>query len=105
MWVRFLGQEDPLEKGMATHSSILALEIPWREEPGELQSLGSQRVVHAPEQLNHRHHSSPLWRGFEYKVWDLISVFCKLKTQISRSHTSDPVRPLLVHNQTDVSRL
>ena len=41
-----LGQEDPLEKGMATHSSILAWRIPWTEEPGGLQSLGSQRVGH-----------------------------------------------------------
>ena len=39
-WVQSLGQEDPLEKGMVTHSSILAWEIPWREEPGVLQSLG-----------------------------------------------------------------
>ena len=38
-----LGQEDPLEKGMATHSSILAWEIPWTEEPGRLQSRGSQK--------------------------------------------------------------
>ena len=47
MWetgVQFLGQEDPLEKEMATHSSILAWEIPWTEEPGGLQSMGSQRV-------------------------------------------------------------
>ena len=42
--VRFLGREDPLEKGMATHSSILAWKIPWTEEPGGLQSMGSQRV-------------------------------------------------------------
>ena len=40
-WVRSLGQEDPLEKDMATHSSILAWRIPWREEPGRLQSTGS----------------------------------------------------------------
>ena len=40
--VQFLGQEDPLEKGMATHSSILAWEIPWTEEPGWLQSMGLQ---------------------------------------------------------------
>ena len=46
MWVRSLGQEDPLEEGMATHSSILAWEIPWTEEPGELQSTGSLRVEH-----------------------------------------------------------
>ena len=45
-WVGFWGQEDPLEKEMATHSSILAWRIPWTEAPGELQSKGSQRVEH-----------------------------------------------------------
>ena len=45
-WVRSLGQEDPLEEGMATHCSILAWRIPWTEELGGLQSLGSQRVGH-----------------------------------------------------------
>ena len=45
-WVRSLGQEDPLEKEMATHSSILAWKIPWMEEPGGLQSMGSRRVRH-----------------------------------------------------------
>ena len=45
-WVRSLGQEDPLEKEMATHSNILAWEMPWIEEPGGLQSMGSQRVGH-----------------------------------------------------------
>ena len=47
MWetqVQSLGKEDPLEKGMATHSSILAWRIPWTEEPGGLQSMGSQRA-------------------------------------------------------------
>ena len=44
--VRSLGQEDPLEKGMATHSSILAWRTPWTEESGGLQSLGLQRVGH-----------------------------------------------------------
>ena len=43
-WVRSLGWEDPLEKEMATHSSILAWRIPWTEEPGGLQSMGLQRV-------------------------------------------------------------
>ena len=42
--VQSLGQEDPLKEGMATHSSILAREIPWTEEPGGLQSMGSQSV-------------------------------------------------------------
>ena len=45
-WVRSLDQEDPLEKEMATHSSTLAWRIPWAEEPGGLQSMGSQRVGH-----------------------------------------------------------
>ena len=44
--VRFLGQEDPLEKEMVTHSSILAWKIPWTEEPGSLQPMGSQRAGH-----------------------------------------------------------
>ena len=42
--VRFLGWEDPLEEGMTTHSSVLAWEIPWTEEPERLQSMGSQTV-------------------------------------------------------------
>ena len=49
MWetqVQFLGEEDPLEKEMATHSSILAWKIPWTEEPGSLQSMESQGVIH-----------------------------------------------------------
>ena len=46
VWVLSLGQEDPLVKAMATHSSILAWIIPWTEKPGGLQSVGSQRVGH-----------------------------------------------------------
>jgi len=45
-WVRSLGREDSLEKGMATHSSILAWRIPWTEESGGLQSMGPQRLEH-----------------------------------------------------------
>ena len=45
-WVQSLGQEDPLEKEMTTHFSILAWRIPWAEEPGGLQSIGLQRVGH-----------------------------------------------------------
>ena len=45
-WVRSLGWENPLEKEMATHSSTIAWKIPWTEEPGRLQSMGSQRVGH-----------------------------------------------------------
>ena len=45
-WAQFLGWEDSLEKGMATHSSILSWRIPWIEEPGRLQSMGPQTVGH-----------------------------------------------------------
>ena len=61
MWetlVRSLGQEDPLKKEMATHSSILAWKIPWTEEPGGLQSMGSQRVGHdQPSDLTIQFHN------------------------------------------------
>ena len=54
MWVQSLGWEEPLEKGMATHSSILAWGIPWTEEPGELlQSMGLQRV--GPDRVTNTH--------------------------------------------------
>ena len=46
MWVQPIDQGDPLKEEMATHPSILAWEIPWTEEPGELQSMGSQRIGH-----------------------------------------------------------
>ena len=52
-WVRFLGWEDPLEKEMATHSSVLAWRIPWAGEPGGLLSMGSQESD-TTEQLNHK---------------------------------------------------
>ena len=55
MPVRSLGQEDPLEEGMATHSSILAWRIPWRVEPGRLQSMGSKRVGHDWSDLALKH--------------------------------------------------
>ena len=48
-WVQFLGWDDLLEEEMANHSSILALEIPWREKPGGLQSIGSQELVMTKE--------------------------------------------------------
>ena len=46
IWLRALGWKDPLEEGMATHSTILAWQIPWIEEPGRIQSMGSQKVKH-----------------------------------------------------------
>ena len=52
-WVQSLGREDPLEEGMATHSSILAWRIPWTEEPGGPQSMGLQRVGHDRAHTRH----------------------------------------------------
>ena len=59
-WVRSLGQGDPLEKEMATHSSTLAWKIPWMEEPGKLQSKGSQRVRHDRQLHQKKKTSTPL---------------------------------------------
>ena len=78
-WVRSLGQEDPLEEGMATHSSFLAWEIPWTGEPGRLQSTGSQRIRHnwsdwAPT------YEVILWFWFAFLWWVgmlcIFSCFC-----------------------------
>ena len=55
MLVQSLGQEDPLEEGMATHSDILAWRIPWTEEPGRLPSIGLQRVGHDLGDSTHTH--------------------------------------------------
>jgi len=55
MQVRSLGQEDPLEEGVATHSGILAWRILWTEDPGRLQSMGSQRVRQEWDDLEHMH--------------------------------------------------
>ena len=57
--IRFLGQKDPLEKEMATHSSILAWRIPWTQEPGRLQFMGSQGSD-MTERLNHHHYDVDL---------------------------------------------
>ena len=70
MQVWSLGLEDPLEEGMATHSSILAWRIPWTEEPGELQFIGSQRVEHDWRNLACMHASTVkgkilTWSGLE----------------------------------------
>ena len=74
-WVLFLGQEDALKKGMTIHSSILAWRIPWTEEPGGLQSMGSQRVRHdwaciLSEEV------WPWWQGYVSKTVKWIHMVC-----------------------------
>ena len=75
MWVRSLGWEDPLEEEMATHSSIVAWKFPWMEEPGGLQSMGSQRVRH---NLASEHIFAPTQYLHHYMVYKVIRVFCHL---------------------------
>ena len=71
--VRSLGQEDPLEKGMATYSSILAWRTPWTEEPGGLQSSGSQRVGHAWATNTHTHINSLFIRSVARQLYPSAS--------------------------------
>ena len=72
MWVRSLGQEYPLEKGMATHSSILAWRIPWTEELGRLRSMGSQRVRH--DRVTDTFTSSYTWLHLPFSFGHLVSM-------------------------------
>ena len=78
-----LGQEDPLEEGMATNSSILARRIPWTEEPGGLQSMGSQRVGH--DWATEPKFTAPAGEGESNPVEMTQSIFC---------NTSDPGRKI-----------
>ena len=88
MWetqVQSLGREDPLEKGMEIHSSILAWEIPWTEEPGGLQSLGSQRVKHNWA-TNTFTFSRPWCRevSADEACTQILGLGCKLSSQVPR---------------------
>ena len=80
-WVRSLGQEEPLEKEMATHSSILAWRIPWMEEPGGLQSMGSQRVGH--------NWATSLTQGFS-SLWLLCPSGDRMRRWQESLHHGDP---------------
>ena len=80
-WVWSLGWEDPLKEDMTTHSSILAWRIPWTEEPGRPQSMGSQRVRHDWSDSAHKHHKLQIQSEAE----------CYLILSISPSATVMPV--------------
>ena len=82
MQVRFLAQEDTLEKGIATHSSILAQRIPWKEAPSGLQSIGLQRVVYdLAAEHTHKSHlslavgSPPPWKE-DMRNWRTCPLGC-----------------------------
>ena len=74
-WVWSLGWEDPLEEGMATHSSIFAWRIPWTEEPGGLQSMGLQRVGHSWSDLAHTHAADGHLGCFYFLVGSIVLHF------------------------------
>ena len=78
MQIRSLDHEDPLEEEMATHSSILAWEIPWAKEPGRLQSMGSQKVPHdldTEHALTERGGKVWLWLLFEVQIFSSVQHF------------------------------
>ena len=83
MWVLSQGQKDPLEKKMATHSSILAWSIPWTEEPDGLQSIGLQRVGHNPSNLVQAH--------ITLRTETFVSLLC----------TYQPWNPNIISDQRD----
>ena len=91
-WVQSLGWDEPLEKEMATHSSILAWKIPWTEDPGRLQSTGSQRV-------GHDCHSQSCW-GFSFAlgVKPCFSLYSAYQTMVFLTldvgylHTDGPAK-------------
>ena len=85
-WVRFLGGGDPLEKGMATHPSILTWKIPWTEEPGELLSMGFQSDATERTCMNtltHTHSEKLINRVIEYTKLSTFGKVCIAKTQTS----------------------
>ena len=88
-WVWSLGQEDPLEEGMATHSSILAWRIPWTEEPGVLQSMGSHRVRHnfhrAAALRKIRNKQATVLHGYPKNQGMLFRTFIKSEKAITES--------------------
>ena len=86
MQVRSLGQEDPLEEGMATHSSILAWRIPWTGEAGRLQSVGLQRVGNDWSGLALTQHTRPKWHYCIYYI--IYSSTIQDSTNLETTHPS-----------------
>ena len=86
-WVRSLGQEDPLEKKMATHSSILAWKIPWTEEPGRLESMGSQRVGHDWATSLHFTSLFPMLKWMLAEMTVRLKAWCPFLPQLGPENT------------------
>ena len=105
-WVQFLSWKDLLEKKMATHSSILAWKIPWTEEPGRLQSMGSQRVRHDWETSLSFLISFPVWCTTAFRILVKPLHLRRLLSQLMRytkncnaaASTCQRKGPILLHN-------
>ena len=91
--VRFLGQEDSLEKEMAIHSSTLAWKIPWMEEPGRLQSMWSWRV-------GHDWASNPQLIWLDVKRWHALCIYCKACKHAGDTQTKAHLLPILTHTHS-----
>jgi len=103
-WVQFLGQEDPLEKETANHSSILAWRIPWTDKPGGLQFMGLQESD-MTERLNH-HHLSLAAAAVEFTPKPVVVVWSSLWNPIEGSTSGSPLlHCLLDFAQTCVHRV
>ena len=89
-WVWSLGWEDPLEKEMAAHSSTLSWKIPWTEEPGGLQSMGSQRVGHDWATPPPPPHSQRLWRSQWNRMKLAFSCFFDVPTDVGNLISGSP---------------
>ena len=99
MWVWCLGWEDPLEEGMATHSNILAWRIPWTEELGGLQSIGSQSVGQDWSDLSHSHaHTHFIFTDIcSWTPWNCQAVHYKGESCYNKSNHGSLLLPWHLH--------
>ena len=103
MWVQSLGQDDPLEEEMATHSRILNWGIPWTKEPGELQPIGGQRVGHDWSNLAHMHNQSIYVELVYLLVYLLVN--CKLECESWNRDRVDSPRSMKMHKGNESSKI
>ena len=83
IWVQFLGREDPLKEGMATHFSILAWRIPWTEEPGGLQFTGFQRARHDWRDLAHTQHMNKIYEHLK-NMFNFTLQYFQIQTSVTQ---------------------
>ena len=104
-WVRSLGHEDPLEKKMAPHSSTIAWKIPWTEEPGRLQSMGSQRVGHDwATPLSYNKYMQTKYHGVsKYTIWTAYVVLSRISCIITIFWINIQILKFFLHEKSNWS--